>query len=192
MVTLNALNEYWLLRGEHYLGNDGYRLAKRWHTQQERHFVELVKASQPQTIIEVGCGFGRMTKAVALAIPGIRILASDISSHQLHHARKHCAGLNAEFSEYDLYDDSPFPMVADLAMAAEVFYHLPQSILRLVVARIFDAAPILIHDYDPQTAPGSNAGQHYFSHDYASVYGSMGLKCEDKRLGDYGFWVVSK
>lgn len=74
-------------------------------------------------VVEIGCGVGRLTRAIAPEVG--RILAVDISEKMLAMARE--AGLpNVEFQRAEGFSLPGTPTgVADLALAYCVFQHLP-------------------------------------------------------------------
>lgn len=174
-VTDCQLNRYWLERGQDYLANDGYRLRKQFYKRQEELFIRELRPFNPSTLCEVGCGFGRLTNAIASAFPNARIYASDLSPQQLEHARQFCDGSNVSFTQRDLYIPEPFE-ACDVAVACEVFFHLPERVLRQTVDLLLGACRVVIHDFDPYLVPGTASGPHYFSHNYAEIYVSMGLR----------------
>ena len=59
------VNEYWLRRGKTYVSEE--RLASEYYRRQERFLLDrLLSARLPmQRILELGCGFGRITRLLA-------------------------------------------------------------------------------------------------------------------------------
>jgi SAM-dependent methyltransferase len=76
--------------------------------------------------IEIGCGIGRLAKAIAPRVG--RIYACDLSSEMLSRARKYCAGeKNVDFIKVD-GDLAPIPAeTADLVYSHLVFQHVPSA-----------------------------------------------------------------
>src|SRR2546427_10208291 len=87
---------YWLKRGKVYL--EGEQSYADYHRVQERFLFDTLHAGRlpMQNILELGCGFGRVTKLLAGNYPGAEILALDLSPDQLENARRHCAGRSEE------------------------------------------------------------------------------------------------
>src|SRR5438132_1898010 len=132
------VNAYWLNRGKTYIQEE--RLALDYHRRQERFLFDLLRQARLpfSRILEVGCGFGRVTKLLTQNFPGAQIMAVDLSPDQLLNARNYCAGCeNITFQAYDFYSDEALPGEDyDCALAIEVFLHHPERVLRAVLGRL--------------------------------------------------------
>src|SRR5262245_25651361 len=107
--TFNV-NKYWLKRGQTYIEEP--RLALEYHRAQERFLLDVLRRGQVpmKSILELGCGFGRITKLLAENFPAAQITALDLSPDQLDNARRYCAGCaNVVFQQYDFYSGQAFP-----------------------------------------------------------------------------------
>src|ERR1044071_9412671 len=96
------VNEYWLKRGRTYIREE--RLDLVYHRLQERFLFDVLgEARLPmRTILELGCGFGRITRLLAHHFPDTKITALDLSPEQLEYARTYCAGLrNIKLYKHD-------------------------------------------------------------------------------------------
>ena len=181
---MGDLKDYWLWRGEKYCHEPHLRHPR--YRDQERFIVDTVKAFEPKKILEIGCGFGRVTRCLAEAMPECRILGVDISPAQINNAHVHCClHANAEFTE-----DATFRPRVDMVCAFEVLLHVPPDELQDMIAGIFKAAPVFIHDFDRD--PSGDPGRHVFNHDYPAVYAAMGLKFETRESGPHSLMVVRK
>src|SRR6266487_4094366 len=101
---------YWLKRGQSYSEEEKPYAA--YHRVQERFLFDTLRAGRLpiQTTLELGCGFGRITKLLAEHYAGADIVALDSSAEQLDNARRHCAGISRiRFDEYDFYSGARFP-----------------------------------------------------------------------------------
>lgn len=178
MAETFDVNAYWLKRGP------GYRkgpLPKEYHQVQEPFLLGiLTEGGLPmKSILELGCGFGRVSKLLAENFPNAEITALDLSPEQLANAREHCAGLsNVTFHPYDFYSGKPFPSRErwDTVVAIEVFLHHPSSLLRELLQRVAAAAQFIVNiDWsEPWQWP---TPEHVWVHDYAELYREVGLKC---------------
>src|SRR6185503_2238284 len=104
-----------------------------FHRLQERYLLDLLRGSgiPAERILEIGCGFGRITKLVAQTWPNAEITALDLSPEQLANARRYC-GENARvhFHQYDFYSGEPLPGTNfDVVIAIEVFLNHPPEIV---------------------------------------------------------------
>src|SRR5215210_5991184 len=79
--------EYWLTRGKIYMSN--FRYNKRFQLQ-ERMLIEYLRTIDFESVLEVGCGFGRITSKVIRNFPRIRdYLAVDLSPDQIRNAQEY-------------------------------------------------------------------------------------------------------
>ena len=174
--TFNA-NQYWLKRGQTY-AQEG--LPNDFHQLQERFLVDILRASRipMKRILEVGCGFGRITKVLADAFPKASILAIDLSAEQLENARRHCASHRTiSFQHYDFYSPAPFPgSDYDVAIAVEVWLHHPRLVVYNLFRKLSGIAGHLINIDWSEEWPWKTP-EHVWVHDYASVYSDVGLQC---------------
>lgn len=94
----------------------------------------LALAGPVRSALEVGCGEGHVTAALADSLPGARVLGTDFSTDILAVARREHPGL--EFQAVSAYDIGQLPGEWDLVVACEVFEHLaePARALRAAAA----------------------------------------------------------
>src|SRR5712671_6123658 len=122
------VNRYWLERGRTYSQEE--RLGLEYHRIQERFLIDVLRQGHVPTgrILELGCGFGRITKLLAENFSNSQITALDLSPDQLSNARRNCSDCpNVRFEQYDFYSGQPFPGNGyDVAIAIEVFLHHPR------------------------------------------------------------------
>jgi len=172
------VNAYWLKRGRGYATE---RLPGEYHRLQEQFLLSVLRdGGLPMNrVLELGCGFGRITKLLANSFPQTEIVALDLSPEQLDNARRHCAGLtNIAFRRFDFYSGEPFPGTApwDTAIAIEVFLHHPESLLRDLITRLAQVTSFIVNiDWSERWAWGTP--EHVWIHDYAALYRDAGLQC---------------
>lgn len=172
------VNRYWLERGRRYMGET--RLALEYHRRQEQFILQtLARLELPvSNILELGCGFGRITRLLAAAFPNASITALDLSPDQLAHAQTYCQGLDqVRFRSYDFYSGDPFPAgPCQLAVAIEVFLHHPPELIRQLLRRLQQTSPCLAHLdwYEPWSGP---LPPHVWIHDYPAYHRELGWEC---------------
>jgi len=177
MSDVFDVNQYWLKRGRSYIGEP---LPQDYHRLQERFLFDLLGASRMPMgrILEIGCGFGRVTKLLAEHFPNAQITALDLSPDQLANARRYCqpAG-NVVFELYDFYSGLPFPGDEyDAALAIEVFLHHPrQAVLRLI-EKLSGVSRCIVNIDWSEEWPWKTA-EHVWVHDYDAIYREAGLQC---------------
>jgi SAM-dependent methyltransferase len=172
------VNAYWLERGRGYAQE---RLPGEYHRLQEQFLLRLLhEGGVPmRRVLELGCGFGRVTKLLASSFPQTEIAALDLSPEQLDNARQYCAGLtNITFRRYDFYSGESFPGHDrwDTAIAVEVFLHHPESLLRDVISKLAQVTGLIVN-IDWSEAWSRSTPEHVWVHDYAALYRDAGLRC---------------
>lgn len=79
----------------------------------------------PETIVDVGCGDGRMTRELALQFPGRRVIGIDYSARAIALAKALNSDLaGIEFTRLDITRPHGLPS-SDAAILMEVFEHIP-------------------------------------------------------------------
>ena len=175
MMNPTDINRYWTERGRTY--HSEVRLTEDYHRLQESFLVDLIKLSglPVRSILEIGCGYGRITKILAAAFPDSRITALDLSDDQLANARRYCGdNKGIVFQQYDLYGGQPLPAGFDLAIATEVFLHHPDQAVRQFIKRILDSARYIasIDWCEEWQTPVSH---HVWIHNYRALYKGAGF-----------------
>ena len=77
MTTDFDVNKYWLERGRTYLGE--HRTPPEFHRLQEHLLLDVLKRGNipMKRVLELGCGFGRITRLLAREWPEAAITALD-------------------------------------------------------------------------------------------------------------------
>ena len=174
--TFNV-NEYWLNRGQSYVKEE--RLYGPYHRLQEKFIFDVIRgADLPKSrILELGCGFGRVTKLLAGQFPDSTVTALDLSVDQLNNARAYCGrSQNITFGTYDFYSAAPLPGTGyDLGIAIEVFLHHPAEIV-LGVMKSLSRVTALILNVDWSEPWPWHKPEHVWVHDYERLYDQAGLQ----------------
>jgi len=177
MSEVFNVNQYWLKRGKGYIQEN---LPQDYHRVQEGFLLDVLEASHIplRTILEIGCGFGRITKLLAKRFPEAQITALDLSSDQLANAQRYCGEVeNVTFQQYDFYSGTPFPGAGyDAALAIEVFLHHPQPVVRRLFEELSAIAGHIVNIDWSEAWPWKTPA-HVWVHDYKAVYAEAGLKC---------------
>jgi SAM-dependent methyltransferase len=113
----------------------GVRLTmreKRWRPL----IVEEIAATGPGAVVDVGCGTGTLTIAVAERLPGSRVVGVDGDPEILDLARRKEGSHRIEWVE-GLADDLPLGHgEADVVVTTLVFHHLPLDLKLAALAEI--------------------------------------------------------
>ncbi len=169
---------YWLKRGKGYLEEE--QSYAEYHRVQERFLLDTLRTGRlpMQSILDLGCGFGRITKLLAENYPGTDIVALDLSPEQLDNARRYCAGIDRiRFEQYDFSSGRPFPGTTyDAAIAVEVFLHHPRALVRTTIEKLSAITRYLVN-IDWSEAWPWKPPEHVCIHDYHAIYSEAGLYC---------------
>jgi 2-polyprenyl-3-methyl-5-hydroxy-6-metoxy-1,4-benzoquinol methylase len=166
--------KYWRKRGKKYIQeseNDGHRI-------QEKELVDYLKEIKFNSVLEAGCGFGRITKLMSENFDIKYYSAFDLSLDQINNAKTLCdEKINFEISTINEFSNS---MKYDVVLCVDVLLHIePENIQEIIKKLISHSKKYFIHidphilnNYDSKI----NLKSHYFKHDYQKIYSSLGLK----------------
>jgi len=175
-------SEYWFERGKKY--RDEYR-PNKYAELQENILLDYLKnipiSSSFSTILEVGCGFGRIAKLLLSNFPNIlEYIAIDLSPHQIENAKEFVKPV------IDIKERNPLKFIVsdiqsfqnekkyDLIISSEVLLHVLPSEIEKIMNKIVDMSNkhiINIDWYEGKTP--KNAAPHNFIHQYETIYRSM-------------------
>lgn len=131
-------NAYWLKSGKTYRDKFPY---DQGFMLQESILINFLKSLQFSSVMEVGCGFGRITKLILENFPSItRYLAIDISPDQIAHGSSNIIG-HDERLQYEVIDFRNFNAEAerfDLVLAVEVLMHIPPNEIGIFISKMHD------------------------------------------------------
>ncbi|MEW6604785.1 MAG: class I SAM-dependent methyltransferase [Thermoproteota archaeon] len=174
--------EYWLARGKVYKEQFKHDPEKQL---QEGALLDYLKTITPpfQTIIEVGCGFGRISKIILSNFPGIQeYLAVDMSPDQLENAKRYVKSDIIRFRESDI-QSLQLDKKYDLVIAVSVLLHVLPSEIDQVVSKLvsFSKMHVVNVDYYENNKPKQIA-PHNFMHQYEAIYKSLSSVKSVKRI----------
>lgn len=176
-------HEYWYKHGKTY--KEQFRYNKNFELQESLILDYLKKnlaSSTPfSTVLEVGCGFGRITKLLLSNFPSIReYLAIDLSPDQIVNAK--------EFTRpvIETRKDNPLNFIVsdiqsfqsqrkyDLVIASEVLMHiLPSEIEKAMIKLVSMSNHHAVNiDWYEKEKPRKMA-PHNFIHEYEEIYRNM-------------------
>jgi len=161
------IEDYWKNRGKGYFAEFQKRrnLLTRYRFWQQERTIRKTLPYNVETVLEVGCGFGRITK-ILLENPNTQYIeAIDISPDQINTAKKNITDLRANFwvkSIFDLNYDNDF----DLVVASEVLMHIPPDRFQEAIERLHRAGKQVYHvDWYAPNEP-KTVGGFCWQHEY--------------------------
>lgn len=170
--------EYWLSRGKRYLHEFSKRSfsEKQYVQKQEQILIKFLKTLNFESVLDVGCGFGRITKLILEHFHGAKIQAIDLSPDQIKHAHKYVNDPRASFFIGRIQDVAVPEGKYDLVVAVAVLMHIPFEEVGIVLKKMVKASRKHVINVDWYMAPGAVSGGYCFAHDYASLYKDAGAQ----------------
>jgi SAM-dependent methyltransferase len=143
---------------------------------QERQLIDILKKIKFESVLEIGCGFGRVTNLILNEFDVDRYVATDISQIQLDNAREHLHRKHiVDYIQVDITIPSKLPSKImnnkfDLVIATEVLMHiLPRDIFNVIGTMIYVSNNHVINiDYHEEE--DKELRSHNFKHDYEHIY----------------------
>ena len=182
---------YWQGRGA------GYKAEFRRHNpltrfrflQQEMAIRKELKAlGGVESVLEIGCGFGRITKLL-LELPDVkRVVATDISEDQIGAARLAIKDPSVEFRCISVLD-LDYSKEFDLVIASEVLMHIPHPRVWRAIQLMKAASKRHLMNID-WYAPDEplEAGGYCWQHNYSLIYNT---ETRIKKLHRQAIWIAS-
>ena len=158
---------FWLSKGQTYRAK--FRGGPSFAAQ-EKALIDYLSTLSFGSVLEVGCGFGRITRLVQDAFGPERYVAFDLSSDQATAAQELVP--EATIWQRSLFeaDFGGF----DLVLSVEVLMHIEPDRLPLAIDRLCSwGSDIVTVDWRVENPPASIAG-HNFHHDYERIFARLG------------------
>jgi len=160
-------NSYWNERGKNLDREDLYNKEK--YRKQERMLIEHLKGIKFSSVLELGCGYGRITKLILENFQVSRYVAIDISSVLIEKAKNKIPD-KVEFQVNDINNISKEEKF-DLVLASEVLMHIKPNNIERIIRNIISISNnhIINIDWYERPNPKIRFG-HNFIHDYTKFY----------------------
>lgn len=176
--------EFWINSGKTYFEKFDYN--KRFKLQEEM-LIDYLKNQEFTSVLELGCGFGRITKILLDNFPNIEnYLCVDVSIDQIENAKTYIRESNnrdkVRFIESDIQGLNVNEKF-DLVLASEVLLHVLPAEINMVIQKMISMSKLHVINIDwyEDRAPKVIA-EHNFLHKYLDIYKSVGGTKEIKRF----------
>ncbi len=138
------------------------------------------------SVLEIGCGFGRITKLILSHYPNIKkYTAMDISPDQINNAREYVRGVNDGIDIQFIVSNIKSLEVSekyDIVIAAEVLLHVLPSEIMEVITKLVSLSSRHIINVDYYQEKPTALAPHNFLHQYEKIYKAIPSIREVKRL----------
>lgn len=156
--------DYWTDRGR---GYEQEAVREGWHGVENQPVLELLDTLEFESVLEVGCGFGRVGNAVLARRPGIAYTGLDVSPDLIEGARRilppSAELICADLATWDA--DRQW----DLVLSVSVLGHLLPSDIARVLAKMKRWARNDVVHVDWNEIGGQTTYQ--YGHDYQLIHG---------------------
>lgn len=164
--------EYWLARGKVYKEQFKYDPEKLL---QEEVLLDHLRSMPPfQTVLETGCGFGRISNLILSNFPSVEeYVATDMSPDQLQTAKSFVKSDKIRFIESDI-QSLQLDKKYDLVIAVSVLLHILPSEIDQVIAKLASLSKrhvINVDYYEEDKA--RQIAPHNFMHPYETIYKNL-------------------
>jgi len=173
------VSNYWKIRGKEYFTQ--YKKGNRyWRSRlgdQEKELIKILKQISFNNILEIGCGFGRITKIISSNFNFEKYVAIDISQDQLDNAKKYVNNPNIDF-ECKKIQDFDIGEKFDLVIVSEILMHINFEDINPIMKKITNLSnnQIISIDWNDKDRIGESAGGYCFMHDYKKMYKNNNVK----------------
>lgn len=164
--------EYWLARGKVY--KEQFRRDPEKQLQEAMLLNYLKDIASFETVLEVGCGFGRISDIILSNFPDVQeYVAADMSPDQLENARNYVTSDKILFIEADIQSLS-IQKKHDLVISVDVLMHVFPKDIDQVMTKLVDVSRMHVVnvDYFEDSQPEQLAS-HNFMHQYEEIYKSL-------------------
>jgi SAM-dependent methyltransferase len=181
--------EYWIKRGESYrehLNSRRKGRVARNYDAQEKLLPEVMTVLRPESVLEVGCGYGRMTALIS-KVPSVKSYdAVDLSPHNIEEAKRTVNGVRFTVGDFvELKFDGRY----DVVFACEVLMHILPGQVEGFMMKMRDLSNRYVVSLDYCVDRSVKLEPSNFNHDYKALYERISVKrLEEKRLESKRFF----
>jgi len=188
---------YWLKRGKGHLEEfQRHSFFKRLNfLKADEKLIHVLRKISFRSVLDAGCGFGRVTKLILDNFDVENIMGMDLSPQQVKQARKYVKSGKVQFTIGTIYDLDVPDNSYDLVIAVSVLMHIPFNKIEKAIAELVRVSKrhIVNVDWYERDKLGEEVGGYCFAHDYPVLYRKAGInKIETFPLQAYSGTTLRK
>jgi len=176
-LTRYEPEEYWQKRGKRYQKEFTYTQNFQ---NQEKKLIDFLQSLSFCTVLEFGCGFGRITKLMLENFQIKKYDAFDLSSHQINNAKQLCRDYKNVSFTLSTIQDLKINEKFDLVLGVECLMHVLPNDINQIMNKLASFANHDMINLDRYEINPKNQGPTDFSHAYTEIYenidGVIGVK----------------
>ena len=184
LFTTFEPNKLWNIRGKLLYTDNPY--SKKEYKEQEQLILAYLKDLNFSSVLEVGCGYGRITKLIKQNFKIENYLATDLSDDLIKNASEY----NKEFQDIQFKQSTiqslDINKKFDLVIGTEVLQHILPRDIQSVAQKLVDMSKkhVINVDISYDKIP-ENLARHNFVHDYNEIYSKCSeiKNITEKKLG---------
>ena len=173
-------DKYWIERGTTY--REEFRKKRIWTKIQFRiqeRYIEnainmVARNADVERVLDMGCGFGRITKMLCRKFPFASITGMDISKDQLNEARRTMGGRVAFYT--DSITDFGYTHDNDLITVSEVLMHIPPDKIEAAIETLKLASNGFVITVDWWEPHNPRESTYCFQHPYKELFEAQGFE----------------
>jgi len=175
--------KYWLKRGKKFHKEGLYN--SEFYRDQETKLLNFLRELQFETVLEFGCGFGRISKLILDNFPLKKYQAFDLSPDNIENAKKMCEKFPHANFEVKKIEDFKSNESFDLVIGTETLMHVFPSDIDRLVSKLVGFAKLQMVNLDLyQIVPPEDRipNPHDFFHSYPEIYKKIPKVSSFKRI----------
>lgn len=165
---------YWTAAGSDpgHLEHESHFTRSPVYRRQEEALLDVLRTLSFSSILEAGCGFGRITGLVHRAFRQRPYRGFDLSPERVAAARRRVPEAELQVASILSYEG----LSADLVLAVEVLMHVPPAELERTVARLVGLSHRYLVTLDWSQEVEGEIAPWNFRHDYLAVYDGLPMR----------------
>jgi len=161
--------KFWLKRGKTFYNDNPYN--DETYRKQEKKLLDYISKLDFSSVLEVGCGFGRITKLLLDRFNIREYLATEYSPDLIKHVMYNTVDFGNIQFKTAMIQELEVEKKYDLVLGTEVLQHIPPHEIKLVIDKLVSMSSKHVVNVDTylERTP-QNLARHVFIHDYVGLY----------------------